>query len=84
MAILSDKVDRCVSFDGQGFSNEFCEKYKEEIEKNSYKITSISAYTDPVNALLNPIAKNIKYIKNTIPHMGRYKRKSTRNNARYC
>ncbi|WP_410771583.1 Mbeg1-like protein [Fontibacillus sp. BL9] len=62
VAILSDKVDRAVSFDGQGFSKEFLEKYKDQIEANGHKIVSISAESDFVNCLLNPIAGTIKYI----------------------
>ncbi|AWB45602.1 hypothetical protein DCC85_16310 [Paenibacillus sp. CAA11] len=62
VAILSDKVDRAVSFDGQGFSKEFLEKYKDEIAANKHKIVSISAEDDFVNCLLNPIAGVIKYI----------------------
>lgn len=54
-AILSDKVGRCVSLDGQGFSREFLEKYAAEIEKNAYKITSISLDKDFVHILLNTL-----------------------------
>lgn len=60
VAILSDKVDRAVSLDGQGFSKEFLEKYKDEIAANRHKITSISAEADYVNVLLNPIAESDK------------------------
>lgn len=62
VAIMSDKVDRAVSFDGQGFSKEFLEKYKDRIEANRDKITSISAENDFVNCLLHPIAGTVKYI----------------------
>ncbi|AZK48622.1 Mbeg1-like protein [Paenibacillus lentus] len=62
VAILSDKVDRALSFDGQGFSKEFLEKYKDQIAANAHKITSISAKDDFVNCLLNPVAGTIKYI----------------------
>lgn len=62
VAILSDKVDRAFSFDGQGFSKEFLEKYKDQIAANAHKITSVSAKDDFVNCLLNPIAGTIKYI----------------------
>lgn len=64
VAIMSDKVDRAVSLDGQGFSKEFLEKYKDRIEANRHKITSISAENDYVNCLLHPIAiaDKVKYI----------------------
>ncbi|AZK48624.1 Mbeg1-like protein [Paenibacillus lentus] len=62
VAILSDKVKKAVSFDGQGFSREFLDKYKDRIEANAHKITSISAKEDFVNCLLYPIAEKIYYI----------------------
>ncbi|RRJ66920.1 DUF2974 domain-containing protein [Paenibacillus oralis] len=62
VGILSDKVDRVVSLDGQGFSKEFVEKYKDLIEANSHKITSVSAENDYVNCLLIPVAGKIIYI----------------------
>ena len=42
VTILTDQVDRCLSFDGQGFSSEFLELYAEEIEEKKDRITSIS------------------------------------------
>jgi HPt (histidine-containing phosphotransfer) domain-containing protein len=62
VGILSDKVDRVVSLDGQGFSQEFVEKYKDLIEANRHKITSISAENDFVNCLFIPVAGTIYYI----------------------
>ena len=38
VGILSDKVDRVLSLDGQGFSKEFVEKYQDLIDKNRHKI----------------------------------------------
>ena len=40
-SILKGKIDRCVSFGGQGFSHEFCKKYAKEIEKYKNLITLI-------------------------------------------
>ncbi|WP_410771580.1 Mbeg1-like protein [Fontibacillus sp. BL9] len=62
VAILSDKVYRAVSLDGQGYSKEFTEKYKDEIKENAHKITSISAEYDFVNVLLHTIAEKVIYI----------------------
>lgn len=62
VALLSDKVDRCVSFDGQGFSQEFIQKYSNLIEKNEYKITNYALDNDFVNLLMYDIGKKI-YIK---------------------
>lgn len=51
-AILSDKVSRCVSFDGQGFSSEFLDKYWDLISKNKDKITCYALDKDFVNILM--------------------------------
>ena len=63
VTIVTDKIGRCVSFDGQGFSKEFLEFYSARIEERKSIITSISAEHDFVNSLLFPIAGDIKYIK---------------------
>lgn len=55
VAVKSDKVTRCVSFDGQGFSQEFLEKYWAEIQLKSKNITAYSLSTDFVHALMFPI-----------------------------
>lgn len=62
VALMSDNVDRCVSFDGQGFSKDFVERYAEEIERNKGKITNISAEKDIVNGLLISIAGTKLYV----------------------
>ncbi|GIP52982.1 Mbeg1-like protein [Paenibacillus vini] len=67
VGILSDKVKKVVSLDGQGFSREFMNKYRERIEANRYKITSISAGNDLVNSLLIPVAGTIKFIQTSHP-----------------
>lgn len=59
-----DQIDRCVSYDGQGFGQKFLKEYKSEIEAAKNKITSISAYNDFVNILLFSIAGNTLYVKN--------------------
>lgn len=60
-----DKVDRCVSFDGQGFNDEFCETYADQIAANADKIKSISGDEDYVNILLNDIAGEKVYLNTT-------------------
>ena len=37
VAVLSTKIKRCISINGQGFSNEFIKKYSEDIENNKSK-----------------------------------------------
>ena len=54
-AIRCDKVTRCVSFDGQGFSKDFLIKYAREISERSEIITNYSLNTDFVHILLNQI-----------------------------
>jgi hypothetical protein len=63
VALLSDKVDRCVAFDGQGFSDFFIEKYQDRIEANKYKITCYALDNDFVNILLYDIYNKKYYIE---------------------
>lgn len=57
------KVIKCVSINGQGFSNEFIKKYKNLIEDNKSKIIAVNSKYDYVNCLLNSIAGESHYIK---------------------
>lgn len=52
VSILSQKVSRGVSFDSQGFSQEFLHKYANEISKHATKIKSYSLTTDFIHPLL--------------------------------
>ena len=63
--VTTDCVDRCVSFDGEGFSSEFLDYYSDGINKNCGKITSYAAEGDFVNVLLNSIVpkENQHYIQ---------------------
>lgn len=63
VAILSNKVNKCVSVNGQGFSNEFSTKYKNEIEKNKSKIICINSKYDYVYCLFNQIGGEFHYIE---------------------
>ena len=58
-----ENVRKCVSFDGQGFSKYFINKYKTQIKNNAYKITNICSYKEPVHAMLTPIASRVLLIK---------------------
>lgn len=51
-----DKIDRCVTFNSQGFSAEFIRKYAAEISKNQNRIIAYESAWDVVNLLLNSIA----------------------------
>ena len=63
VTVLSPKISRCVSINGQGFSNEFISKYKDQINKNKSKIISINGKYDYVNCLFNSIVGECHYIK---------------------
>jgi len=52
VAILSDKVTRCLSMDGQGFSQKFLDKYWAEIQAKSGIIQNFSLSDDFVNILM--------------------------------
>ena len=57
-------VNRCVSFDGQGFGDKFIIGNKDAIMASSGKICSVSAYNDFVNILLTCIAGETIYVAN--------------------
>jgi hypothetical protein len=63
MTVLrGDKVNSCVEFDGQGFSEAFLLKYQQEIAASRAKITAYNQEHDFVSPLLYPIAGNTVYI----------------------
>jgi len=65
VTVLCSNVTNCVSFDGQGFSEEFHKKYALMIAlalKNK-NIKTIAAHNDLVNTLLLPIGKTF-YVNN--------------------
>ena len=49
----TDSISRCVSVDGQGFSQEFIDMHSSEIAANASKITSILPSTSIVGSLMN-------------------------------
>ncbi len=55
VTILSDKIDRCISMDGQGFSQEFLDKYYAEIEKKGNSIKNYYLEGDFVSVLMFPV-----------------------------
>lgn len=74
--VCGDKIDRCISYDGQGFNDDFLSKYSSEIAKNKGKIKSICGANDYVNILLNPIAGEIVYLPAASGGMTEYHRSS--------
>lgn len=63
VTVLSPKIKSCLSVNGQGFSNEFINKYKDEIQSNKYKIICVNSKYDYVYCLFNSIAENYHYIE---------------------
>lgn len=61
VTLLSDKVNRCVSMDGQGFSKEFYEKYWAEVQKKGALISNYSLDDDYVHILLSPVPNSNQY-----------------------
>ncbi len=59
-----ESVSSCLSFDGQGFSDELIEENAEAVKTASPKIRSVSAYNDFVNILLTSIAGECIYVAN--------------------
>ncbi|GHU63428.1 hypothetical protein FACS189418_6690 [Clostridia bacterium] len=55
-------IEHVYAYNAQGFSGAFCEKYKQEIEAHSDKFTNICNDWDFVSTLLNPIAKERRYV----------------------
>lgn len=55
VALLDERVDQCVSMDGQGFSQEFLDKYWAEIQLRGDIIRNYSLSNDYVNILLFPV-----------------------------
>ena len=61
ITLMDETVDHCVSFDGQGFSDKFMDKYAPEIAARQGKIENHNVDYDYVNLLLNDIGKTTYY-----------------------
>lgn len=55
VAITCSNVDRCVAYDGQGFSKEFLDKYSVEVQNRGSIIKNYSLSNDYVHILMFPI-----------------------------
>lgn len=64
IAVCGEREVRCVAFDGEGFSKEFCEKYRERIEERKDQIVLYANYRDFVSCLLYPVAGSVIFLKN--------------------
>ncbi len=61
ITLMDDSVDRCLSFDGQGFSDEFMEEYAGAITMRQHKIENHNVDNDYVNLLLNDVGETYFY-----------------------
>lgn len=61
ITLLDDTVDYCVSFDGQGFSDEFMTKYASQIAARQSRIENHNVDYDYVNLLLNDVGESTFY-----------------------
>ncbi len=59
ITLMDTSVTRCVSFDGQGFSDEFYETYAEKIARRQQIITNYNVEYDFVNLLLNDVGETV-------------------------
>lgn len=57
ITILDETVDRCISFDGQGYSDEFIDYYSDEIRNRQDLIDNYNLDGDFVNILLNDVGR---------------------------
>lgn len=70
VSILDPSVDRCVSFDGQGFSELFIDKYSPLISQRQRVIESHSAEYDFVNFLFTNIGSAYFYVASPLENAG--------------
>lgn len=61
IALMDDSVNWCVSFDGQGFSDEFVERYGDRICQRQGVIENHNMEYDYVNILLNDVGRRFYY-----------------------
>lgn len=61
ITVMDGTVDRCLSFDGQGFSDKFMDVYADKIAANQWKIQNHNVDSDYVNILLNDVGETTFY-----------------------
>jgi hypothetical protein len=59
-----DQVTRVVSYDGQGFSDEYVRTHSDEIAAARDNITTIAAHNDVVHGLMNSVSGQVTYVEN--------------------
>lgn len=66
ITLLDDSADRCLSFDGEGFSDKFFRKYAVQIAMRSSLIENHIVNYDYISLLLNDIGSAVYYCGNNI------------------
>lgn len=61
VTIMDNSIDRCLSFDGQGFSDQFVDKYADKIAERQGVIENHNVDNDYVNILLNDVGEQHFY-----------------------
>ncbi len=61
IAILNNTPDRCIAFDGQGFSDKFIEHYRKQIRERQGIIENHNIDYDYVNILMNDVGSRTYY-----------------------
>lgn len=61
VTVTDERVDRCYSFDGQGFGTDFHQKYAARIEQRKDRIYAYNYEGDFVSSLLIPVAGHIVF-----------------------
>ena len=57
LTLFDGRIDECISFDGQGFSDEFVTEHEDKIRLNQGKIQNYNHTADYVNCLLNDVGE---------------------------
>ncbi|WP_051538230.1 Mbeg1-like protein [Butyrivibrio proteoclasticus] len=70
ITLMDNTVDNCISFDGQGFSDEFIDKYADIIRRRQDRIHTICAESDYVNLLLNEVGTKQFYLGTNYGRLG--------------
>ena len=61
VTLMGDNVDRCLSFDGQGFSDKFFQEHADAIAQKQHLIQNHNVDSDYVNFLLNDVGERHYY-----------------------
>ena len=70
ITLMDGSVDRCVSFDGQGFSDKFFEEHGDAIAQRQHLIENHNVDGDYVNILLNDVGERHYYMGQNLGNGG--------------